>query len=81
MPIVFVHGVAARDGQSDTALWAEIAAYLRRYIAPALSADPNGVPIRKIYWGDLGVRLAWGGASLPGAAHLAAAGRQVRPLL
>lgn len=82
MPIVFLHGVAARDGEPDAALWADIAIYLRRYVAPVLGADPEGVPIIKIYWGDLGVRLAWGGASLPGPAHLAAAREyRVRPLL
>ncbi|PDV97860.1 hypothetical protein [Candidatus Chloroploca asiatica] len=40
------------------------------------------MPIVKIYWGDLGVRLAWDGASLPGSAHLATAREQrIRPLL
>jgi hypothetical protein len=82
MPIVFLHGVAARDGEPDAALWADISTYLRRYVAPVLSNDPDGVPIIKIYWGDLGVRLAWGGASLPGSAHLTAAREhRIRPLL
>lgn len=82
MPIVFLHGVAARDGEPDAALWTDIATYLRRYVAPVLADDPEGVPIVKIYWGDLGVRLAWDGASLPGATHLVAAREHhVRPLL
>jgi hypothetical protein len=82
MPIVFLHGVAARDGEPDAALWADISTYLRRYVAPVLAADPEYIPISKIYWGDLGVRLAWGGASLPGPAHLTAAREHhIRPLL
>lgn len=67
MPIVFVHGVAVRD-DDDRVLprrfgkvpFAEVEAQLRRYVAPALSDDPGGVPITRLYWGDLGARLAWG---------------------
>lgn len=67
MPIVFVHGVAVRD-DDDRVLprrfgkvpFAEIETQLRRHVAPVLSDDPDGVPITRLYWGDLGARLAWG---------------------
>jgi hypothetical protein len=81
MPIVFIHGVAARDGQSDAFLWGEIERHLRRYVAPALAEDTDAVPIRKIFWGDLGVTMAWGGASIPSAAHRDGGPHQVPPLL
>jgi hypothetical protein len=81
MPIVFIHGVAARDGQSDSFLWGEIERYLRRYVAPAIAEDAAGVPISKVYWGDLGVTMAWGGASIPPPARLNRSPHQVPPLL
>lgn len=73
MPIVFIHGVAVRD--DDPALarrlqplgevpWATIEGHLRQHVAPVISDDPEGVPVMRIYWGDLGARFAWGGASL-----------------
>ncbi|GAA2101223.1 hypothetical protein GCM10009841_16740 [Microlunatus panaciterrae] len=67
MPIVFIHGVAIRDdSQADLPRrygkvpWAEVEARLRAHVAPAISADPAGVPILRMYWGDLGATLAWG---------------------
>jgi hypothetical protein len=66
MPIVYVHGVANRlDGDDRLPGWDEVKGYLRRYIAPVLSDDPGSVPIEFAYWGDLGVRLRWNGASRP----------------
>jgi len=62
MPIVYVHGVATRDAEHP---FLEIEAYLRRYVAPAICADPNTMPIFHAYWGELGARLAYGGISLP----------------
>lgn len=67
MPIVFVHGVAVRD-DDERALprrfgrvpFDEVEAKLRRHVAPILSADADQVPITRLYWGDLGARLAWG---------------------
>ncbi len=73
MPIVYIHGVAVRDDDPVLARrlqplrevpWSMIEAQLRQHVAPALSDDPEGVPIMRIYWGDLGARFAWGGASL-----------------
>lgn len=68
MPIVFIHGVAVRD---DTAAelprrfgrvpWPEVEGHLRTHVAPAISDDPAGVPILRMYWGDLGATLAWKG--------------------
>jgi hypothetical protein len=61
MPIVFVHGVAVRN----SAAWDDIRTYLRRYIAPVISSLPAQVTIEQAYWGDIGVRFAWNGASRP----------------
>ncbi|MBB2987566.1 hypothetical protein [Terracoccus luteus] len=73
MPIVYVHGVAVRDDDPDLARrakplgevpWPTIEAHLREHVAPAVSDDPEGVPVLRVYWGDLGARFAWGGRSL-----------------
>lgn len=62
MPIVFVHGVATRDPQAS---FPEIESYLRRYVAPALSPDPETVPVLYSYWGDVAAHFAYGGISRP----------------
>lgn len=73
MPIVFVHGVAVRDEDHGPARaarafgevpWTTIEANLREHVAPAISDDPGGVPIMRVYWGDLGAHFAFGGRSL-----------------
>lgn len=73
MPIVFLHGVAVRDENEELnrALkrfrdvpWPTIEGLLREHVAPAISDDPEGVPIMRAYWGDLGARFAWDGRSL-----------------
>lgn len=68
MPIVFIHGVAVRDDDDNSELprrfgkvpWPDVQAKLREHVAPAVSDDPDGVPIMRMYWGDLGATLAWG---------------------
>ena len=68
MPILFVHGVAARsDNPAQVSLWNEIRRFLRTYIAPIIASDPEGVLIDLVYWGDIGSGLAWNGASCPPA--------------
>ncbi|OFE17921.1 hypothetical protein BA895_14170 [Humibacillus sp. DSM 29435] len=73
MPIVFIHGVAVRDDDPVLARrlqplgevpWTTIESHLRQHVAPVISDDPEGVPVMRIYWGDLGARFAWGGGSL-----------------
>jgi len=73
VPIVYIHGVAVRDQDEVLARatrqfgevpWSTIDKHLRAHVAPAISADPGGVPILRAYWGDLGARFAWGGRSL-----------------
>lgn len=73
MPIVYVHGVAVRDDDPVLARaakrfrevpWPTIQALLAEHVAPSISGDPAGVPVMRIYWGDLGARFAWGGRSL-----------------
>jgi hypothetical protein len=73
MPIVYVHGVAVRDENAELnrALkrfhdvpWTTIEGLLREHVAPAISEDPEGVPILRAYWGDIGARFAWDGRSL-----------------
>ena len=81
MPIVFVHGVAVRDlDEQEPELaratrafgevsWPTIQAHLREHVAPAISDDPAGVPIMRVYWGDLGAQFAFGGRSLVSRPH------------
>lgn len=61
MPILYVHGVNTRSRDGFLGL----EGLLRRYVAPAIAADPDQVWIDDAYWGDAGVRFAWGGASRP----------------
>src|SRR6516164_10254868 len=61
MPILYVHGVNTRSREGFLAL----DGYLRRYIAPAISSRPQTVLIDDVFWGDVGVHFAWGGASRP----------------
>ena len=67
MAIVFVHGVATRDEDDPQfpaverfardAHWPVVEAMLREHVAPVLRpADPAGVAIVRVYWGDLGMR-------------------------
>lgn len=66
MPLVFVHGVAVRSGPSYDAGVAVRDALLRRYVlAGHHRADGAPVTILNPYWGELGGRLHWSGASLP----------------
>jgi hypothetical protein len=73
VPIVVVHGVAVRDEDSRLARavrpfgelpWPTVEELLREHVAPAISDDPAGVPVMRVYWGDLGAHFAWGGRSL-----------------
>ncbi|MFM6850719.1 MAG: hypothetical protein ACKOVB_16625 [Terrabacter sp.] len=76
MPIVFVHGVAVRDVDQQRpelaratrafgeVAWPAVQDHLREHVAPVISDDPAGVPIMRVYWGDLGARFAFGGRSL-----------------
>ncbi len=66
MPIIFVHGVAERVSSTlYQTRWHTIKKMLRRFIAPAISHDPDGVTLLDAYWGDVGVQFAWNGASCP----------------
>jgi hypothetical protein len=76
VPIVFVHSVAVRDVDEQPpelaratrafgeVAWPTIQGHLREHVAPAISSDPAGVPIMRVYWGDLGAQFAFGGRSL-----------------
>ncbi|MFK7600618.1 hypothetical protein ACI3L1_00255 [Deinococcus sp. SM5_A1] len=70
MSILYVHGVAIREGdqpQWETlkrvthgALWDEVRTALQTHVAPSVNpADPQGVDISWVYWGDLGASLAY----------------------
>ena len=61
MPVLYVHGVNTRSHERFLC----IEPLLRRLVAPAISDDPDTVPIQDYYWGDLGINLAWDGASRP----------------
>jgi hypothetical protein len=70
MPLLFLHGVSNRPGASWQATARMVEVFLRRYVAPAISDDPDGVPFLPVMWGDLGAKLAWNGASRPRSALL-----------
>ena len=61
MPIIYIHGVANRD----QAPFEHIEKYLRRFIAPEIASDPENVDIIYAFWGDVGARFRWDGASRP----------------
>jgi hypothetical protein len=61
VPILYVHGVNTRSRQTFFA----IEPLLRRFVAPAISNTPADVFIEDYYWGTLGIRLGWNGASRP----------------
>ena len=66
MPIVYIHGVATRmTASSYSAHWQSLQRFLRRYVAPVLTPTPDRIAILDAYWGDLGVKFAWSGASRP----------------
>lgn len=75
MPVLFIHGVAVREEHdpewasvrrvTQGLQWPGILAALRETVAPVLRpADPDGVNIAPVYWGDLGAHHA---AALPPA--------------
>ncbi len=68
MPLVFVHGVSNRDTPEyqDNQLARD--AFLRALVIPALGLDADNFQIFNPYWGDEGVKLRWGNASLPESA-------------
>ncbi len=72
MPIVYVHGVATGASPYYLSRWRAIETYLRSFIAPKIAPhDPERVLITHAYWGDVGVKLAWGGLSRPAHSQLA----------
>lgn len=72
MPLVFVHGVANRVDKRENLEGFQdyVEPLLRRYVAPAISDDPQRAVIRLAYWGDAGVKFAWNGDSRPRSALL-----------
>jgi hypothetical protein len=75
LPIFYIHGVNVRSRDGFFA----IKTYLQRLVAPTISNDPEGVLIDDVFWGDIGVRFAWDGASRP-RTRLLGMGAGVRPL-
>lgn len=66
MPLVFVHGVANRAGTDYDAGAATRDALFRQFLLQGHSRS-DGAPIQIVnpYWGELGGKLHWNGASLP----------------
>lgn len=62
MPIIFVHGVANRDPNTSRT---RVEPFLKRFIAPEISDNPDKVECLFPFWGDIGADLAWGGVSRP----------------
>jgi hypothetical protein len=66
MPIVLVHGMATRDTAPGYARsWQAIQAFLRRYVAPVISDEPEAVAIEPAYWGGVGATFSHGGLARP----------------
>ncbi len=66
MPIVFIHGAGTRTYHRRYDVdWDHVEQHLRHYVAPVIAPDPENVAILLAYWGDLGVKLAWEGHSIP----------------
>ena len=61
MPILYVHGVNVRSRDGFDAM----KPFARRYIAPAISDDPEGVLIDCAFWGKHAFDPKFGGASRP----------------
>jgi hypothetical protein len=61
VPILYVHGVNVRDRTR----FEHVKSMLRQWVCPALGTRPDAVTIDDAFWGDLGVKLAWGGVSRP----------------
>ena len=81
MPIVYVHGVnVRRKDEGYEAGLDRLKAYLRRYVAPEISDDPENVPFLPAYWGDDGVSFAWDGRSRPTTQFLGMGAGDTAPL-
>lgn len=61
MPIIYMHGVNTRDPRH----FDSVRAYLKRFVAPAISADPDNVSIRAADWYQLCDPPKWEGISRP----------------
>ena len=82
MPLVFVHGVSNRQGPKyDAGVKARDALFRRFLLGSHRRSDGREVPIVNPYWGDLGGRLRWNGASLPAGDDVEALGSQKETLV
>lgn len=69
MPVVFVHGVNNRAGDSYRDNEVGRNEFLREIVAPALGLKPEEVSIESPYWGGDGARFRWNMAVLPQASE------------
>ena len=82
MPLVFVHGVANRGGPKYKAGVKARDAFFRQFLLRSHTrADGTEVQIVNPYWGDLGGRLHWDGASLPAGDDVEKLGSEKEALL
>jgi hypothetical protein len=65
MPIVFVHGVANRDGEAYRENQKGRDGFVREIVAPALGIAPDSLTLFSPYWGKYGADFAWNMAALP----------------
>ncbi|MCQ4165281.1 DDHD family phospholipase [Tahibacter harae] len=65
MPIVFVHGVNNRDGDSYRENALSRNGFLREVVAPKLGLGADQLTLISPYWGLHGARFAWNMAVLP----------------
>jgi len=65
MPVVFVHGVANRDGEAYRENQLARDGFVREIVAPALSISADAFSLFSPYWGKYGAEFAWNMAVLP----------------
>jgi hypothetical protein len=68
MPVVFVHGVANRDGEAYRENQKGRDGFVREIVAPALSIAPDALSLFSPYWGQYGADFVWKMAVLPNPA-------------
>lgn len=75
MPLLYIHGVNVRDEKASLREAISLAEGLARHVIAPLARDGVGrfseinidpeLPVFPVYWGDVGVKFAWGLRSLP----------------
>ena len=65
MPVLFIHGVATRDGPATRRAEQRQRALAREFFRPVLTASGADLAVHHGFWGDVAADFAWDHASLP----------------